>query len=89
MGLLIVCSWKKASGRISAMSIKAWWVNSDAMRFTGLILFQRSLEGMCDLPMHPSCFEIFKRMSMRRFGKVDLDGLWFWRDVCVAHLIFG
>ena len=89
MGLLMVCSWKKANGRISAMSITAWWVNNDARRFTGLILFRQPLEGMCDLPMHPSCFEIFQRMSMRRFGKVDLGGLWYWREVCVPHLIYG
>lgn len=28
------------------------------------------------VPIHPGCFEIFKRMSMLRFGKVDIDGLW-------------
>jgi len=33
------------------------------------------------LPMHPRCFEMFKKMSMERFGKVDIDGLWQLREV--------
>lgn len=28
------------------------------------------------LPFHAPCFEIFKRVSLRRFGRVDIDGLW-------------
>lgn len=35
------------------------------------------------LQFHPTCFEIFKRVSMARFGRVDVHGLWKWRtDVC-------
>ena len=37
--------------------------------------------GYADLPMHPSCFEMFKRMSKARFGTVDIDGLWKLREV--------
>ena len=34
-----------------------------------------------DMPFHPQCFELFKRVSDLRLGKVDLDGLWMWRQV--------
>ncbi|KAI6796882.1 hypothetical protein KC363_g3038 [Hortaea werneckii] len=28
------------------------------------------------LPMHPRCFELFQRISLRHLGRVDIDGLW-------------
>lgn len=31
--------------------------------------------------MHPKCFEIFKKESLQKFGKVDIDGLFLLRDV--------
>ncbi|MCJ1421091.1 hypothetical protein MMC32_007453 [Xylographa parallela] len=31
------------------------------------------------LPFHPACFEIFKRVSQRRLGSIDVEGLWYWR----------
>ena len=33
------------------------------------------------MPMHPKCFEIFKRASLRKFSKVDIDGLFLLKDV--------
>ena len=33
------------------------------------------------LPFHPTCFEIFKRVSTQRLGLIDVHGLWSWRDV--------
>ena len=33
------------------------------------------------LPFHPTCFQIFKRVSLLRSGNVDVQGLWDWRDV--------
>jgi len=32
------------------------------------------------VPMHPGCFDMFKRMSALRSGKVDIDGLWRLRN---------
>lgn len=32
------------------------------------------------VPMHPGCFEMYKRMCVRRFGKVNIDGLWRLRN---------
>ncbi|KAK4968097.1 hypothetical protein LTR28_002267 [Elasticomyces elasticus] len=34
---------------------------------------------MWAMPMHPWCFEIFKRVSVRELDKVDIDGLWILR----------
>ena len=31
--------------------------------------------------MHPKCFEMFKKLSTARFGKIDIDGLWMLREV--------
>jgi hypothetical protein len=34
------------------------------------------------LPFHPTCFEIFKRISIERLGRVDVNGLWAcWKEV--------
>ncbi|KAI9709191.1 MAG: hypothetical protein M1812_007776 [Candelaria pacifica] len=33
------------------------------------------------LPFHPSCFEIFKKVSLLRLGTIDVHGLWSWRLV--------
>ncbi|KAK3110279.1 hypothetical protein LTR53_015594, partial [Teratosphaeriaceae sp. CCFEE 6253] len=28
------------------------------------------------IPMHPMCFELYKRVSTAKLGRVDIDGLW-------------
>jgi len=33
------------------------------------------------MPFHPACFEIFKRVCLKKLGYVDIDGLWRVRDV--------
>ncbi|KAF4629068.1 hypothetical protein G7Y89_g9085 [Cudoniella acicularis] len=33
------------------------------------------------LPFHPTCFEIFKKVSASRLGRVDVHGLWMWRQI--------
>ncbi|KAI7167164.1 hypothetical protein KC319_g1909 [Hortaea werneckii] len=35
---------------------------------------------MWALPMHPRCFELFQRVSLRHFGKVDIESLWRLRE---------
>jgi hypothetical protein len=41
------------------------------------------------LPFHPTCFEIFKRISMDRLGQVDASGLWsYWREVSPFPTVF-
>ena len=35
------------------------------------------------LPMHPRCFQMFKKLSLEQRGTVDIDALWRWRDVRV------
>ena len=50
-----------------------------------LIVTKATTGGYADLPMHPSCFEIFKRMSKAHFGNVDVDGLWKVREVSLAY----
>ena len=32
------------------------------------------------MPFHPTCFDIFHRISRLHFGRVDVDGLMGWRD---------
>jgi len=41
------------------------------------------------MPMHPKCFELFKRVSQRRLDKIDIDGLWRLREVrsTSVHLV--
>lgn len=36
------------------------------------------------LPFHPTCFEIFKRVSQLRLGKIDISGLCHWRSHILA-----
>ncbi|KAI6903467.1 hypothetical protein KC318_g6973 [Hortaea werneckii] len=36
--------------------------------------------GLCALPLHPRCFELYQRVSLRCFGRVDIDGLWRLRE---------
>ncbi|KAI6844494.1 hypothetical protein KC340_g6380 [Hortaea werneckii] len=38
------------------------------------------------LPMHPRCFELFHRVSLRCFGKVDIEGLWRLREERGSHV---
>ncbi len=33
------------------------------------------------IPFHPSCFEIFKRVSLHQTRKIDVHGLWSWHSV--------
>jgi hypothetical protein len=41
------------------------------------------------LPFHPTCFEIFNRISMDRLGQVDANGLWsYWRGVSPFPTVF-
>lgn len=37
--------------------------------------------------MHPRCFEIFKKASLSRFGKVDIDGLFLLKDVSLTRFL--
>ncbi|KAL2005539.1 hypothetical protein VTN00DRAFT_2750 [Thermoascus crustaceus] len=37
--------------------------------------------GEWGMPFHPACFEIFKRVCLRKLGFVDIDGLWRVRDL--------
>ena len=39
------------------------------------------ITGHPDMPFHPHCFQMFKKLSIQRFGKVDIDGLWLLRAV--------
>ncbi|KAH7384778.1 hypothetical protein BKA64DRAFT_681415 [Cadophora sp. MPI-SDFR-AT-0126] len=38
-------------------------------------------EDNMGFPFHPTCFEIFKRVSIERLGHIDVHGLWAWRDL--------
>ena len=49
-------------------------------------LKQADAEEKCAFPMHPRCFEMFKKLSIQRRGKVDIDGLWKLRDVSRSPL---
>jgi len=40
-----------------------------------------SFEDDMGFPFHPTCFEIFKRVSVERLDQVDVHGLWSWRDL--------
>ena len=33
------------------------------------------------MPFHPTCFEIFKRLSKLHFGQIDVNGLMNWRNI--------
>ncbi|KAF4997562.1 hypothetical protein FGRMN_3767 [Fusarium graminum] len=32
------------------------------------------------LPLHSYCLDMYAKASYQRLGRVDLDGLWYWRD---------
>jgi len=36
------------------------------------------------MPFHPTCFNIFKRLSKQHFGKIDVHGLMVWRSSAFA-----
>jgi len=36
------------------------------------------------MPFHPTCFDIFKRLSEQHLGKIDIHGLMLWRDSAFA-----
>ncbi|CAG9942611.1 unnamed protein product [Clonostachys rosea f. rosea IK726] len=38
-------------------------------------------EGLFPLPVHSYCLDIYAKLSYRRLGRVDLDGLWHWREI--------
>lgn len=46
-----------------------------------VLMHQLVVDDDWGLPFHPTCFEIFKRVSIRHLGRVDVEGLWFWREV--------
>lgn len=33
------------------------------------------------MPFHPTCFEVFKRLSKLHFGQIDVNGLMDWRNI--------
>lgn len=33
------------------------------------------------VPVHSYCLDIYAKISFRRMGRVDLDGLWHWREI--------
>lgn len=39
------------------------------------------------MPMHPKCFEVFKQASLRKFGQVDIDGLFLLKDVSLFRCV--
>ncbi|ORY02549.1 hypothetical protein BCR34DRAFT_437902, partial [Clohesyomyces aquaticus] len=41
-------------------------------------IWQRGREHDYAMPFHPSCFEVFKRVSLLSIGKVDIGGLTGW-----------
>ncbi|KAL8816917.1 MAG: hypothetical protein Q9191_008242 [Dirinaria sp. TL-2023a] len=45
----------------------------------GLPAYPRAL--LPAIPFHPTCFEIFKKISRERLGKVDIEGFWFLREI--------
>jgi hypothetical protein len=45
-----------------------------------LTLVQDS-DGWRPLPVHSYCLDIFAKLSYRRFGRVNLDAIWHWREM--------
>ncbi|MCJ1377209.1 hypothetical protein MMC17_000301 [Xylographa soralifera] len=39
------------------------------------------------LPFHPTCFEIFKKVSQLRLGSINVEGLWCWRAFPRDHAV--
>ncbi|USP73104.1 hypothetical protein yc1106_00378 [Curvularia clavata] len=38
-------------------------------------------DGWQPLPVHSYCLDIFAKVSYRRLGRVDLNGIWHWREM--------
>ncbi|CAF3451582.1 unnamed protein product [Fusarium graminearum] len=38
-------------------------------------------DALYPLPVHSYCLDIYAKASYRRIGRVDLDGLWHWREI--------
>ncbi|KAL6914776.1 hypothetical protein FSST1_012536 [Fusarium sambucinum] len=38
-------------------------------------------DSLYPLPVHSYCLDIYAKASYRRNGRVDLDGLWHWREI--------
>ncbi|UZP43059.1 hypothetical protein NXS19_010875 [Fusarium pseudograminearum] len=38
-------------------------------------------DALYPLPVHSYCLDIYAKASYQRMGKVDLDGLWHWREI--------
>ena len=53
-----------------------------------LTFSQQAPHESAALPMHPNCFEMFKILNMRQFGKIEIDGLWVLREVCTVGSAF-
>lgn len=43
------------------------------------IFVSREYEWDCPMPFHPTCMEVFKRVSSKTSGRFDVDTLIFWR----------
>lgn len=47
------------------------------------IINNSEIVGFMALPFHPTCLEVYKRASLRRFGKVDIQALTeWWQSEC-------
>lgn len=44
-----------------------------------IIVFNMNDDIESGLPFHPTCFEIYKKVSEIRIGKIDTEGLFYWR----------
>ena len=44
----------------------------------------QSVDDEWGLPFHPTCFEIYKKVCEIRIGRIDTEGLWYWRDVSLS-----
>ena len=61
---------------------KARYVTNLEIRWTEVTKAQKyEPDEKNSIPMHPRCFELFKRASKARLGRVDIDGLWMLREV--------
>ncbi|KAM0191677.1 hypothetical protein ACHAPA_008302 [Fusarium lateritium] len=41
------------------------------------------------LPVHSYCLDIYAKSSYRRSGRVDLDGIWHWRELLTTPGVWG
>jgi hypothetical protein len=55
------------------------WISNTLLEYVPSPLSERGL------PFHPTCFEIFKKVSLHRTGKIDIAGLCSWRSHILAY----